>query len=68
MALTVVPIVPVSEAWRSLPELYSPNCLEQLSEKGCRPRSEREFSQYTEDKTAERAPFRVVRRGRRKPI
>ena len=23
MALTVVPMVPVSEAWRSLPELYS---------------------------------------------
>jgi hypothetical protein len=28
MALTVVPIVPVSEAWRSLPELYSPECPE----------------------------------------
>jgi hypothetical protein len=28
MALTVAPIVPVSEAWRSLPELYSPKCPE----------------------------------------
>src|SRR5215212_1900255 len=31
MALTVVPIVPVSEAWRSLPELYSPKCGEGVS-------------------------------------
>ena len=33
MALTAVPIVPVSEAWRTLPELYSPECLEKLSDK-----------------------------------